>query len=413
MFRFIHTADIHLDSPLISLAKKEPEAASLVATATRQSFENTINMCIQLQVDALLIAGDLYDGNKGSMKTAVFFADQMRHLEQAGIQVYMIRGNHDAQSVITKHLDLPKNVHVFSTKGEQVVFKQSEVVIHGVSFAQPHAPDSLLRYYSTPVAGAINIGLLHTSLAGSSQHCVYAPCSLQELIEQGYDYWALGHIHKREVYSTSTCTVVMPGIPQGRHINEPGARSITYVQIDDERHVHIEELHPRLVRFERVSMDISGLETQHELVDHAEKALAEAYSTAETNYLIARIHLQGKTPLWSQLHRDKELMYVEMREAAKRSGSVFIEQIENETYSPTQNTTDVGAAPINELRELLGAEGFDRTYVTDATQALLEELRKKLPVELKEHFDVVLDDTLLQHYLQQGADSVLAQLTAA
>ena len=232
-FRFVHTADVHLDSPLQTLAMKDAEVAEVVANATRKAFSNTIDLCIEERVDALLIAGDLYDGKLKSMKTAAFFTNEMRRVTEAEISVFIIRGNHDAESRITKHLIIPEGVHVFTGRGEAIAIKETGVVVHGISFAKPHVPDSLLAKFSPIVDDAINIGMLHTSLVGSSEHDVYSPCSVQQLKDHGYDYWALGHIHKREIHAQAPQAIVMPGIPQGRHINEAGAKSVTYVEITE------------------------------------------------------------------------------------------------------------------------------------------------------------------------------------
>ena len=97
-FRFVHTADVHLDSPLQSLALRDPEIAEMIGNATRQAFERTVGLCLEERVDALMIAGDLYDGDLRSMKTAVFFGSQMRRLTEAGIRVFIIRGNHERRS---------------------------------------------------------------------------------------------------------------------------------------------------------------------------------------------------------------------------------------------------------------------------------------------------------------------------
>jgi len=202
-FRFVHTADVHLDSPLRSLALRDPDVAALIGNATRQAFERTIELCLEEQVDALMIAGDLYDGDLRSMKTAVFFCTQMRQLTEAGIRVYLIRGNHDAESVITKHLSLPDGVHVFSGRAEAIPIEESGVVVHGISFARPQAPESLLPKFKAPVSGCVNIGLLHTSLAGAEGHDTYSPCSLADLTGHGFDYWGLGHVHKRKVHASA------------------------------------------------------------------------------------------------------------------------------------------------------------------------------------------------------------------
>jgi exonuclease SbcD len=99
-FRFVHAADIHLDSPLRSLALRDPALGELIGNATRRAFVAIVDLCLEEKVDALLIAGDLYDGDQTSMKTARFLSDQIRRLDQAGVRTFMIRGNHDALSKI-------------------------------------------------------------------------------------------------------------------------------------------------------------------------------------------------------------------------------------------------------------------------------------------------------------------------
>src|SRR5258708_31897293 len=170
-YRFVHAADIHLDSPLRSLALRDQRLAEFVGNASRQVFVRIVDLCLDEQVDALLLVGDLYDGEQTSMKTARFLAEQLRRLDAAGIQVFIIRGNHDALSKITKELVLPQSVHLFGGRADAVEISRDRgerpIAIHGLSFAKPQAPEGLLAKYRPPVAGAINIGLSHTSLAGS------------------------------------------------------------------------------------------------------------------------------------------------------------------------------------------------------------------------------------------------------
>ena len=179
-YRFVHAADLHLDSPLRSLALRDPDLAELIGNATRRAFVRIVDLCLDEQVDALLLAGDLYDGEQTSMKTARFLGDQVRRLHEAGVAVFVIRGNHDALSRITKELILPDSVKVFGGRAETVEVERASgdfpVAIHGLSFAQPQAPESLVGKYKPAVEGAANIGILHTSLAGSAGHDPYAPC---------------------------------------------------------------------------------------------------------------------------------------------------------------------------------------------------------------------------------------------
>ena len=169
-FRFVHTADIHLDSPLRSLALRDPALAELIGGSTRLAFERTIDLCLDEQVDSLMIAGDLYDGDQTSMKTALFLAAQLRRLDEVGIRVFIVRGNHDAESRITKELVLPEGVKVFGERSETVELErprgETPVVVHGISFAKPQVPQNLVSKFKARVEGAFNVGLLHTSLAG-------------------------------------------------------------------------------------------------------------------------------------------------------------------------------------------------------------------------------------------------------
>lgn len=409
MFRFIHTADVHLDSPLLSLALKDPEAADLVANATRQSFSRTIDLCLEEKVDALLIAGDLYDGALKSMKTAAFVTREFRRLGDAGTRVFMIRGNHDAESRITKHLALPEGVHLFSGRADAVQIEGREIVISGVSFAKPHAPESLLPKYKPPATDAIHIGLLHTSLGGATAHDVYAPCSVQDLLDLGYDYWALGHIHMRDVHAQGSTTIVMPGMPQGRHINEAGPKSVTLGQFDANRDLVIEERHTSIAEFARVSVDLAQIENWPEMIGRVEQTLARASDDARSPHVIARVELQGATPLASRLRRDGDVLLEEVREAGRRSGAVLIESTSCDATLPGADRALPAGDPVRELRELMANDQLDRSNAIEQTRILLQDLQTKLPHELRDRFDS--DDThLLERYLTEGSEDVLARL---
>ena len=174
----------------------------------------------------------------------------------------LVHGNHDAESKVTPELQLPDGVHVFPARGNTtILIEEKNVAIHGVSFAKPKAPESLLPKYPSAMEGMYNIGMLHTSLAGSTAHDTYAPCSEQDLINQGYNYWALGHIHQRMVKQYQKCTIVMPGIPQGRHINEAGAKSVTLASVSQTGDTIVTERFTGLVQFERVTIDITDIDT--------------------------------------------------------------------------------------------------------------------------------------------------------
>src|SRR5690554_5608822 len=201
-FRFIHAADIHLDSALHGLERYEGAPVEEIRSATRRAFDNLVELAIDEQVAFVLLAGDLYDGDWKDYNTGLYFSERMGRLREAGIRVFMIAGNHDAASQITKHLRLPDNVKAFSTHSPETAFvEELSVAIHGQGFVSRAVTDDLSQAYPPGDAQLFNIGLLHTCLDGKPGHEPYAPCTVSGLRSKGYQYWALGHVHKREEVS--------------------------------------------------------------------------------------------------------------------------------------------------------------------------------------------------------------------
>ncbi len=414
-FRFVHAADIHLDSPLRSLALRDPDLAELVGNATRRAFSATVDLCLDEHVDALLLSGDLYDGEQTSMKTARFLADQIRKLHEAGIRVFIIRGNHDALSRITKELTFPDEVTIFGGRAGAVPIERERgalpVTIHGISFANAHAPESLLTRFRPPTEGAINIGLLHTSLGGAAGHDNYAPCDLADLHASGFRYWALGHIHKRTAVEGLT-TVVMPGMPQGRDINEAGAKSATLATIMDDGAIVIEERLTSVAQFERIPVDLSGIEDWRDMVRALGRALERARPAVASEHLVARLHLRGATPLFWRLRRDRDLLHTEAADQARAVGKGWIDKVELECEPPgAPARTDGDADPLEELRRLMSEVTQDDSYRADIT-AIAEDLRKQLPIECRPALgaDEAGFAATLAAAAEQGVNDVLARL---
>ena len=409
MFRFVHTADIHLDSPLRSLLVRDPELSALIRVATRSAFEGIIDLCLNEQVNALIIAGDLYDGDQRSMKTAAFLSHQMRRLEEAGIRVFMIRGNHDAESKITRHLDLPANVHVYTGHGGVEELPELGVAIHGVSFSGRHAPQSLLPKYRPPLPGLVNIGIMHTSLAGDDRHDDYAPCSLNDLTGHGYDYWALGHIHKRKVHAQNPF-VVMPGIPQGRDIGEAGQKSVTLVEISDAG-IALHERPVAIAEFHRIDVCLDAADDWQNALGALRGALERARNDVSAEHTICRVALRGRTSLGWRLRRDDDLLLAEAREAANEIGGVWIEQIENNVVPPAPAAASIGADPLEELAVLMQEVSKDRAFLNDAV-SYLDEMVRALPSELRDRFGSGQSgsEAILTHLLADGIADVIAAL---
>lgn len=414
-FRFVHTADIHLDSPLRSLALRNPELAELIGDSTRQALIAIVDLCLSEQVDALVVAGDLYDGDQTSMKTARFLASQMERLHQAGIAVYKIRGNHDALSKITHELVLPSTVKIFGGRAETVEFTTGglAIAIHGLSFAKPQAPDPLLPKYKPPVSDAINIGIMHTSLAGAPGHDVYAPCNVLDLHGSGFDYWALGHIHQRTHHRGSR-TVVMPGMPQGRDINEAGAKTVSLVTVLDDRTISVEERLTSIAQFERVTVDFAGISEWRDAASAVEDALGLQRECTASPHLVVRLRIVGQTPLSWKLRRDIDLLQTEAEQRGDRIGQTWIEKIEL-AVQPLEQTGKPTADPVIELSQLMRDDVITRPGFRGDVSEMVNELLADLPPESRDFaghdeasFRSFIDDLLLK-----GTEGIAARMKIA
>jgi DNA repair exonuclease SbcCD nuclease subunit len=242
MFRFIHAADIHLDSPLKGLELAEDAPLEDIRAASRRALENLVDLAIGEEVAFILIAGDLYDGEWRDFNTGLFFNQCMVKLKDAGIRVFVISGNHDAANQMTKTLQLPDNVHKFSSrKAETITIEGIDVAVHGQSFGARAVSNNLSLNYPEARGGHFNIGLLHTALSGREGHEPYAPCSVDDLRSKGYQYWALGHVHKREEVHNDPW-IVFPGNIQGRHIREIGHKGCTMVTVDEKQVSYVKHI---------------------------------------------------------------------------------------------------------------------------------------------------------------------------
>lgn len=412
VFRFVHTADVHLDSPLRSLALRDPEIAEMIGNATRQAFERTVELCLVERVDALMIAGDLFDGNLRSMKTAIFFSGQMRRLVDAGIRVFIVRGNHDAESVVTKNLFLPAGVHVFAGRAQAVPIEGRDIAVHGISFAQRKAPESLVPKFKAPVPGAVNIGLLHTSLGGADGHDDYSPCSVADLTAHGFNYWGLGHVHKRQVHAEGHCVVVMPGIPQGRDINEAGPKSVTLVTVSDGGDISLEERVTSIAQFERVNVDVTDAAEWEDVLARLERALRATREATESDHLVARIQFLGRTSLALRLRRDADLLLDDARQVAGACSRTSIEKLEVDCHPPETPPELAGYDPVLELGDLIANEVKDSDAFRATARDIVLELQSQLPASIRDFLgdsEQAIEE-MVGRMISEGGDEVLARL---
>ena len=385
MLRFIHAADLHLDSPMRGLPDQEGAPLSQLRGATRKACENLASLAIAEAVDFVVIAGDVYDGDWKDFSTGLFFRGQMARLNREGIPVYLISGNHDAESVISKKLNLPENVRVLSTrKVDSHEVEGLPVVIHGRGFPKRAVEENLLPQYPNAHPGKFNIGLLHTSLAGSPDHDNYAPCSEQDLIAKGYDYWALGHIHQPQVLRRDPW-IVFSGNCQGRHARETGPRGCRLVSVDDSlRVIDAAFCHLDVVRWESVPVDLGGADDESGALKQIRSALEQALSAAGERLLAVRLHLAGATPLHGSLQKDWLRWKADIQGIVQDCGEdrLWIEQVKFKT------------SPVYDLEELASRDGLTASVLEslsqDAMNFDLDEIAgmlATLPHEVKAEVD--------------------------
>ncbi len=255
---------------------------------------------------------------------------QMGRLNQVGIPVYVLHGNHDAASQITRRLTLPDNVHVFShRRPESFHIEDLGTALHGQSFPRRDVTDNLAQGYPDPVDGVFNIGVLHTGLGGMGGHENYAPCSLKELVNKGYLYWALGHVHQAEVLGERP-HIVFPGNLQGRHVREVGEKGAYLVTVVDNQVEELAMFPCDVVRWVNRAIQIDNSQNLRDLLDLIREDLQHAVaSVAEGRLLACRIHLLGRTGLHEQLLASGEKILVEARSIALGLGDnvAWIEKV--------------------------------------------------------------------------------------
>lgn len=409
-FRFLHAADIHLDSPLRGLAGQEGNSVERVRTATREAFHQLVGLAIEEKIDFLIIAGDLYDGDWRDYKTGLFFAAQVGRLNQAKIPVFLLHGNHDAESQITRRLELPNNVRVFGTrKPNTFTLKELNVALHGQSFRQRDITENLVPDYPAPVSGAFNIGVLHTGLGGMGGHENYAPCSLEDLTNKGYDYWALGHVHRAIVLHQKP-HVVFPGNLQGRHARETGAKGASLVTVEDSEIVDMTTLSCDVVRWAILNVSVRDVEDLGGVIGCVRDAVETAVANeADGRLLACRIVLKDRTAAHDQLVASEDRLLAEARAVALGLGDevAWVEKVVISTEPMIDSETLIQREDaIGELQRLLQEASKDDALLAQI-EADIGNLVRQLPHEVRS----TIEDSVLKAATEGDFASLIGEVS--
>lgn len=405
--RFIHAADIHLDSPLEGLSARAAELAREVAAASRKAFSGLIDLAIERQAAFVVVAGDVFDGAWRDVRTGLVFAEGMARLERAGIEAVLLKGNHDAETrSIGRALHFGANVHQFdSRRAHTIRLERHRTALHGRSYSQPAETRNLAQDYPAALPGWFNVGVLHTALAGAAGHAPYAPCSLSDLLNRGYQYWALGHVHAHQALHDDP-PVIYPGNLQGRHVNEPGAKGCVLVEVDDLQVSGWELVPLDAVRWALVSVDAAGCGDVDAVLERARDRLAQAAEGLDGRLLAARLEITGVTAAHGPLHADRGHLEAELQSAAFRAGpDILVERAVLRTRPPAAPAP--GPDALGEIARALLALREER----EALRSELDAIVQKLPDAARAMIDwTALDDAAIDAVLDDAHPLLLERL---
>lgn len=413
MYRFIHAADIHLDSPLRGLARYEGAPVEEIREASRRALKNLVQLALNEEVSFVIFSGDVFDSDWKDYNTGLFFVSQITRLNQAGIQVFLVAGNHDAISPISRSLKMPENVHTFSTRTFQSKHIDKEgVVIHGRSFPSRAVEENWVPSFPEPIKDLFNIGVLHTSLSGYAGHDNYAPCTLDSLINKGYDYWALGHVHKAEVLSTSPW-VVFPGNIQGRHIRETGAKGCRLVSFEDNEVVDSEFRELDVLRWHHLMVD-AGSGNEDDMLARFSEQLEDVMSDSEGRTAAVRVTVTGVCAAHGAFMKDPEKWRNELKAAAINAGGggVWLEKIIFATGSSSPHVPDGLLQEI--LDNIHGSNGEEAQFL-ESGKSSLKKLFEKLPPEITSGEEALSldDEAWLKKALGEGMEQLMANMVSS
>lgn len=372
MTRIVHAGDIHLDSPLRGLSRLGDEGlASELRLATRRAFDNLVRICIAERAELLVVAGDVYDGDWHAYSTGEYFVRQLRNLRESGVEVVMVWGNHDAESTITRRLTMPDGVKVLSTDApETVEFPDLGVVVHGQGYAIRDVTKNLAQDYPKRRDGWLNIGVLHTAVAGADGHEPYAPCSVDDLVRCEYDYFALGHVHQRRELSSGSATVGFSGNLQGRHSRETGSKGALVIDLESGAPARVHFVECDVARWEVLAPDISDCRGIGDVIGCMRQAYDQALGSSAGLPIVVRFYLSGPTPAARELIRDAVRLDAEARAMIRGAGAV--EKVVVEVSAPySAPTLD------HELQAMIGDAAEGLAGDSERVKEILKDLKKK------------------------------------
>lgn len=407
--KFIHTADLHLDSPFIGMNHLPDSIFQLMKESTFQSFKRAIDVAIKERVDFLLISGDVYDQKDRSLKAQLFFQKQMERLHEKGISVYIIHGNHDYTSEGSVHLDLPENVHIFSDEDvECLCYKRDGellVSLYGYSYPERAVTENMSKRYNKMANTPFHIGLLHGSNAGESEHEPYCPFRLSDLTEKPFDYWALGHIHKRQVLHDETPVIVYPGNIQGRHMKEQGEKGVYLVELTEKGSTY-QFIPTASIIFRECEIEMESIHSFTQLIESIQSL--KTMIKRDGIHTFCSLRITGHTSLYDELMKDgvlDDLLEVVNEEEEQERHFMWVLTIKNDAIPTKAQYTEKFSLFARDIEAIL--EHYD---VHEALQPLNKNTAARRYIESfsREEKEEMIEEAkmlIFYEWLKTNADS--------
>jgi DNA repair protein SbcD/Mre11 len=394
-FRFIHCSDLHIDSPFKGLASQVPSLTEHLRESTFRAFYNIVKLALEEKVDAVLIAGDIFDGTDRSLQAQLKFRRGLLELSEKGIPSFIVHGNHDPSNSWSHTLDWPESTTIFP--GNKVArFPVTQgcktlAWVYGISYPQREVNENLVLKFKKDQDQGFAVGLLHANVGQQPGHDNYAPCSLQDLISSDFDYWALGHIHEFKVLRENNPCIVYSGNTQARHLKETGPKGCCLVTLNSGAPANIKFVPTDVVSYRSAKVDVSGTSSINEVLQVLQSQVEELTKESSTyEGLVVRLVLTGRTTIHNELQipgSDKAL--TEEVNAFFKGHSPWILV---DLFTKTTGTYD-----IDSLKE-------GKNFVADLLSLCEDDQNKQLQGKIQEAMKPVFESWAGRKYLATDED---------
>ena len=392
--KFIHCADLHLDSPFQGLTTKEPSLADRFKHATNEAFIKIIDLCLEEKVDFLTIGGDTFDGADRSLCVQILLRDQFERLHKANIPVIIVAGNHDPLSDWLTEIKFSKNVHLLAgDKVEMVPIKKDGNVIttiYGISYKVSDVKENLSLRFQAKEKNGFSIGMLHANVGSRKEHASYSPCTINDLRTGNMDIWLLGHIHTPEVISENPF-ILYPGNIQGRHINEDGPRGCYLIKVDSNYKISYAFRPVQNILWKQDVINVKNIMTSLELADLLSDKCEEELSnlTNDEKGIVIRWKLTGSSPLYHELTTTDKI------EEAKE---MLVERFFNQAPFIFPESIRLSIKPDKKVEDYVNQENFIGDFLNLAGKVKNDNQMKD---ELLEMLNQPLSNRTLRKYLEK------------